>query len=169
MAIVINGTEYPCPDDVRVSLLDLLRERIGLTGTKLGCNQGGCGACTVIVDGARVLSCLTLAVQADGREVQTIEGMAAADGGLHPLQEAFIEHEGFQCGYCTPGQICSAIAMVAEFRRGDPSYVTSDLASGPDGVTRQEIRERMSGNLCRCGAHNGIVEAIEEMLAGGVA
>jgi xanthine dehydrogenase YagT iron-sulfur-binding subunit len=169
MAIVINGTEYPCPDDVRVSLLDLLRERIGLTGTKLGCNQGGCGACTVIVDGARVLSCLTLAVQADGREVQTIEGMAAADGGLHPLQEAFIEHEGFQCGYCTPGQICSAIAMVAEFRRGDPSYVTSDLASGPDGVTRQEIRERMSGNLCRCGAHNGIVEAIEEMMAGGVA
>ena len=169
MAIVINGTEYPCPDDVRVSLLDLLRERIGLTGTKLGCNQGGCGACTVIVDGARVLSCLTLAVQADGRAVQTIEGMATADGGLHPLQEAFIEHEGFQCGYCTPGQICSAIAMVAEFRRGDPSYVTSDLASGPDGVTRQEIRERMSGNLCRCGAHNGIVDAIEEMLAGGVA
>jgi len=169
MAIVINGIEYPCPDDVRVSLLDLLRERIGLTGTKLGCNQGGCGACTVIVDGARVLSCLTLAVQADGREVQTIEGMTAADGGLHPLQEAFIEHEGFQCGYCTPGQICSAIAMVAEFRRGDPSYVTSDLANGPDGVTRQEIRERMSGNLCRCGAHNGIVEAIEEMLAGGVA
>ena len=169
MAIVINGIEYPCPDDVRVSLLDLLRERIGLTGTKLGCNQGGCGACTVIVDGARVLSCLTFAVQADGREVQTIEGMTAADGGLHPLQEAFIEHEGFQCGYCTPGQICSAIAMVAEFRRGDPSYVTTDLASGPDGVTRQEIRERMSGNLCRCGAHNGIVEAIEEMLAGGVA
>ena len=166
MAIDINGMEYPCPDDVRVSLLDLLRERIGLTGTKLGCNQGGCGACTVIVDGARVLSCLTLAVQADGRKVQTIEGLAAADGGLHPLQEAFIEHDGFQCGYCTPGQICSAIAMVAEFRRGDPSYVTSDLASGPDGVTRQEIRERMSGNLCRCGAHNGIVEAIEEMLTG---
>ena len=121
MAIDINGTEYPCPDDVRVSLLDLLRERIGLTGTKLGCNQGGCGACTVIVDGARVLSCLTLAVQADGRKVQTIEGLAAADGGLHPLQEAFIEHDGFQCGYCTPGQICSAIAMVAEFRRGDPA------------------------------------------------
>jgi xanthine dehydrogenase YagT iron-sulfur-binding subunit len=169
MAIVINGTEYPCPDDVRVSLLDLLRERLGLTGTKLGCNQGGCGACTVIVDGARVLSCLTLAVQADGREVRTIEGLVAEDGALHPLQEAFIEHEGFQCGYCTPGQICSAIAMVAEFRRGDPSYVTSDLAHGPDSATRQEIRERMSGNLCRCGAHNGIVEAIEEMLAGGVA
>jgi xanthine dehydrogenase YagT iron-sulfur-binding subunit len=169
MAIVINGMEYPLPDDIRVSLLDLLRERLGLTGTKLGCNQGGCGACTVIVDGVRVLSCLTLAVQADGREVQTIEGIAVQDGGLHPLQEAFIEHEGFQCGYCTPGQICSAIAMVAEFRRGDPSYVTADLAEGPHGVTREEIRERMSGNLCRCGAHNGIVEAIEEMLAGGVA
>jgi xanthine dehydrogenase YagT iron-sulfur-binding subunit len=169
MAIVINGSEYPVPNDPRVSLLDLLRERLGLTGTKLGCNQGGCGACTVIVDGARVLSCLTLAVQADGREVQTIEGLAAGDGGLHPLQEAFIEHDGFQCGYCTPGQICSAIAMVAEFRRGDPSYVTADLSGGPKGATKQEIRERMSGNLCRCGAHNGIVDAIEEMLSGGAA
>lgn len=167
MAIVINGSEYPLPDDVRVSLLDLLRERHGLTGTKLGCNQGGCGACTVIVDGARVLSCLTLAVQADGCEVRTIEGLAAGDGALHPLQRAFIEHDSFQCGYCTPGQICSAIAMVAEFRRGDPSYVTVNLSDGPNGVTRQEIRERMSGNLCRCGAHNGIVEAIEEMLSGG--
>ncbi|WP_426436495.1 (2Fe-2S)-binding protein [Bradyrhizobium genosp. P] len=169
MAIVINGTEYPLPDDPRVSLLDLLRERLGLTGTKLGCNQGGCGACTVIVDGARVLSCLTLAVQANGREVQTIEAIAGEDGGLHPLQQAFIAHDGLQCGYCTPGQICSAIAMVAELRRGDPSYVTDDLAEGPKGTTRQEIRERMSGNLCRCGAHNGIVEAIEEMLTGGAA
>jgi len=166
MAIVINGMDYPLPDDPRVSLLDLLREQLHLTGTKLGCNQGGCGACTVIVDGARVLSCLTLAVQADGREVRTIEGMAAPDGGLHPLQQAFIEHDGFQCGYCTPGQICSAIAMVAELRRGEPSYVTADLAEGPQGATRQEIRERMSGNLCRCGAHNGIVEAIEELLSG---
>ena len=167
MAIVINGTEYPLPSDPRVSLLDLLRERLGLTGTKLGCNQGGCGACTVIVDGARVLSCLTLAVQADGLEVQTIEGVAGMDGRLHPLQQAFIEHDGFQCGYCTPGQICSAIAMAAELRRGDPSYVTADLAEGPKGATRHEIRERMSGNLCRCGAHSGIVEAIEEMLTGG--
>jgi xanthine dehydrogenase YagT iron-sulfur-binding subunit len=169
MAIVINGTEYPLPDDPRVSLLDLLREQLGLTGTKLGCNQGGCGACTVIVDGARLLSCLTLAVQADGREVRTIEGLPAKDGQLHPLQQAFIEHDGFQCGYCTPGQICSAIAMVDELRRGDPSYVTADLAKGPQGATRQEIRERMSGNLCRCGAHNGIVEAIEEILAGAAA
>ena len=169
MAIVINGTEYPLPDDPRVSLLDLLRERLGLTGTKLGCNQGGCGACTVIVDGMRVLSCLTLAVQADGREVRTIEGVTAKDGELHPLQQAFIEHEGFQCGYCTPGQICSALAMIEELRRGDPSYVTADLAEGPAGATRQEIRERMSGNLCRCGAHNGIVEAIEQMLTGEAA
>jgi xanthine dehydrogenase YagT iron-sulfur-binding subunit len=166
MAIVINGNEVPVPRDTRVSLLDLLRERLGLTGTKLGCNQGGCGACTVIVDGARVLSCLTLAVQADGCEVRTIEGLAAEDGGLHPLQQAFIQHDAFQCGYCTPGQICSAIAMVDEFRRGEPSYVTADLAEGPNGALRQEIRERMSGNLCRCGAHNGIVEAIEEMLTG---
>jgi xanthine dehydrogenase YagT iron-sulfur-binding subunit len=165
MAIVINGATYPLPDDPRVSLLDLLRERLHLTGTKLGCNQGGCGACTVIVDGARVLSCLTLAVQADGCQVTTIEGLAT-ENGLHPLQEAFIEHEGLQCGYCTPGQICSAIAMVGEWRRGDPSYVTADLGSGPDGSLRQEIRERMSGNLCRCGAHNGIVEAIEEMILG---
>ena len=169
MAIVINGTEYPLPDDPRVSLLDLLRERLGLTGTKLGCNQGGCGACTVIVDGVRVLSCLTLAVQADGREVRTIEGLAAKDGGLHPVQQAFIEHDGLQCGYCTPGQICSAIAMIEELRRGDPSYVTADLTEGPKGATRREIRERMSGNLCRCGAHNGIVEAIEEMLTGEAA
>jgi xanthine dehydrogenase YagT iron-sulfur-binding subunit len=166
MAIVINGNEVPVPRDTRVSLLDLLRERLGLTGTKLGCNQGGCGACTVIVDGARVLSCLTLAVQADGCEVRTIEGLAAEDGGLHPLQQAFIQHDAFQCGYCTPGQICSAIAMVAEFRRGEPSYVTADLAEGPNGALRLEIRERMSGNLCRCGAHNGIVETIEEMLTG---
>jgi xanthine dehydrogenase YagT iron-sulfur-binding subunit len=169
MTIVVNGTEYPLPDDPRVSLLDLLRERLGLTGTKLGCNQGGCGACTVIVDGVRVLSCLTLAVQADGREVRTIEGLAAKEGELHPLQQAFIEHDGFQCGYCTPGQICSALAMLEELRRGEPSYVTADLAEGPKGATRQEIRERMSGNLCRCGAHNGIVEAIEEMLTGETA
>lgn len=169
MAIVINGQAYPPPDDPRISLLDLLRERLGLTGTKLGCNQGGCGACTVILDGDRVLSCLTLAVQADGRELRTIEGLTFEDGGLHPLQHAFIEHDGFQCGYCTPGQICSAIAMVEELRRGDPSYVTANLAEGPTGAMRHEIRERMSGNLCRCGAHNGIIDAIETMLDGEAA
>ena len=169
MAIVINGTAHPPPGDSRISLLDLLRDHLGLTGTKLGCNQGGCGACTVILDGNRVLSCLTLAVQADGSEVRTIEGLAPADGALHPLQHAFIEHDGFQCGYCTPGQICSAIAMVEEWRRGDPSYVTENLAEGPTGARRDEIRERMSGNLCRCGAHNGIVDAIETMLEGEAA
>ncbi|MEH2513685.1 xanthine dehydrogenase YagT iron-sulfur-binding subunit [Nitrobacteraceae bacterium AZCC 1564] len=169
MPIVVNGTAYPLPEDPRVSLLDHLREHIGLTGTKLGCNQGACGACTVIVDGMRVLSCLTLAVQADGCQVRTIEGLASEDGALHPLQNAFIAHDGFQCGYCTPGQICSAIAMVEELQRGDPSYVTANLAEGPNGAMRQEIRERMSGNLCRCGAHNGIVDAIEEMLCGDAA
>jgi xanthine dehydrogenase YagT iron-sulfur-binding subunit len=169
MAIAINGTNYSLPSDPRVSLLDLLRERIGLTGTKMGCNQGACGACTVILDGERVLSCLTLAVQAEGRTVTTIEGLESADGGLHPLQQAFIAHDGLQCGYCTPGQICSALAMLDELRRGDPSYVTADLATGPDGAWRDEIRERMSGNLCRCGAHHGIVEAIQEQLAGDAA
>ncbi|HTG39375.1 (2Fe-2S)-binding protein [Sphingomonas sp.] len=169
MAISINGSAYSPPEDPRVSLLDLLREREGLTGTKLGCNQGACGACTVLLDGERVLSCLTLAVQADGREVLTVEGLEGPDGDLHPLQQAFIDHDGFQCGYCTPGQLCSAIALVRELRRGDPSHVTADLAGGPKGPTRAEIRERMSGNLCRCGAHNGIVEAIEEMLAGEAA
>jgi xanthine dehydrogenase YagT iron-sulfur-binding subunit len=168
MPIAINGTDYSLPDDPRVSLLDLLRERIGLTGTKLGCNQGACGACTVLVDGERVLSCLTLAVQAEGRSVTTIEGLSR-QGDLHPLQQAFIDHDGLQCGYCTPGQICSAIGMLSEMRRGDPSYVTADLAAGPGDSTRDEIRERMSGNLCRCGAHHGIVEAIKDQMIGATA
>ena len=160
MAIIINGSNHDVPDDPRISLLDLLRERHGLTGTKLGCNQGACGACTVLLDGERVLSCLTLAVQADGRRVRTIENLTEDGEGLHPLQQAFIAQDGFQCGYCTPGQICSALGMLQELRRGDPSHVTADLAAGPAAVTREEIRERMSGNLCRCGAHNGIVDAI---------
>lgn len=157
MAIRINGTDVAPPDDARVSLLDLLRERLHLTGTKIGCNQGACGACTVLVDGQRVLSCLTLAVQADGRAVTTIEGLGAE--GLHPLQAMFLEHDGLQCGYCTPGQICAASAMLAEVDAGVPSYVTADLTA-PVTLTRDEVRERMSGNLCRCGAHNGIVDAI---------
>ena len=157
MAITINGTPVEPPEDARVSLLDLLRERLHLTGTKLGCNQGACGACTVLIDGQRVLSCLTLAVQADGRSVTTIEGLGAE--GLHPLQAAFLEHDGLQCGYCTPGQICAASAMLAEIEAGLPSYVTRDLAH-PAPLSREEVRERMSGNLCRCGAHNGIVDAI---------
>lgn len=165
MPIRVNDTEVPAADDARVSLLDLLREHLHLTGTKKGCDQGACGACTVLLDGNRILSCLMLAVQAEGREVRTIEGVAAATGELHVLQRAFVEQDGLQCGYCTPGQICSAIAMADELRRGDPSYVTPDIVAGPATVTREEIRERMSGNLCRCGAHNGIVEAIELMLA----
>jgi xanthine dehydrogenase YagT iron-sulfur-binding subunit len=139
--------------------LDFLRERLNLTGTKKGCNQGACGACTVLADGERILSCLALAVQYDGRRITTIEGLAP-EGELHPLQQAFIEHDGFQCGYCTPGQICSAIAMVNEVRRGVPSQVTGDLSTGKIVLDRDELRERMSGNLCRCGAHNGMVDAI---------
>jgi xanthine dehydrogenase YagT iron-sulfur-binding subunit len=163
MPIAINGAPVPVPADHRVSLLDLLRERLHLTGTKKGCNQGACGACTVLVDGERILSCLALAVQYDGREVTTIEGLAGADG-LHPLQAAFIEHDGFQCGYCTPGQICSAIGMAAEAQRGVPSNVTADL-SAEVVLTREELQERMSGNLCRCGAHNGIIDAIRATIA----
>lgn len=158
MAIRINGIDVAAPDDARVSLLDLLRERLDLTGTKVGCNQGACGACTVLVDGERVLSCLTLAVQADGRSVTTIEGLGSVDDP-HPLQAAFIEHDGFQCGYCTPGQICAATALLREIEAGMPSYVTADLTA-PVLLSREEVRERMSGNLCRCGAHNGIVDAI---------
>ena len=163
--ICVNGIEISPPDDARVSLLDLLREHLHLTGTKKGCDQGACGACTVLLDGDRVLSCLTLAAQAEGRDVRTIEGLSDESDDLHPLQRAFVEHDGLQCGYCTPGQICSAIALAEELRRGDSSYVTHELAAGPPVATRAEIRERMSGNLCRCGSQNGIVEAIEAMLA----
>jgi len=167
MTIRINGTDFAAPDDARVSLLDLLREQLHLTGTKVGCNQGACGACTVLIDGERVLSCLTLAMQADGRSVTTIEGLGSAQEP-HPLQTAFIEHDGFQCGYCTPGQICAATAMLREIEAGMPSYLTDDLAQ-PAALSREEIRERMSGNLCRCGAHNGIVDAILEVAAGHMA
>jgi xanthine dehydrogenase YagT iron-sulfur-binding subunit len=159
MAITINGAEAQVPSDARVSLLDFLREHLGLHGSKKGCDQGACGACTVLVNGERILSCLALAVQYDGRAVTTIEGLAS-DGGLHELQQAFIDHDGFQCGYCTPGQICSAVGMVAEIRRGVPSNVTGDLSAEAVALTSEELRERMSGNLCRCGAHNGIVDAI---------
>jgi xanthine dehydrogenase YagT iron-sulfur-binding subunit len=144
-------------------LLDFLREELHLTGTKKGCDQGACGACTVLVDGERILSCLALAVQYEGRDVTTIEGLAE-EGVLHPLQKAFIDHDGFQCGYCTPGQICSAIGMAAEAKRGAPSHVSIDL-TGDVVLTREEMQERMSGNLCRCGAHNGIIDAISEMVA----
>ncbi len=160
MAITVNGRAVAPPLDARVSLLDLVREHLQLFGTKKGCNQGACGACTVLVDGERILSCLALAVQYDGCDVTTIEGLAGPDGMLHELQEAFVAHDGFQCGYCTPGQICSAVGMIAELRRGVPSHVTGDVGAGRVELTHDELRERMSGNLCRCGAYNGIVDAI---------
>ncbi|TCP92477.1 xanthine dehydrogenase YagT iron-sulfur-binding subunit [Sphingomonas sp. PP-CE-1A-559] len=167
MSILVNGSAVALPDDPRVSLLDLLREGLHLAGTKKGCNQGACGACTVLVDGERIVSCLALAVQYDGRQVTTIEGLADGDA-LHPLQQAFIDHDGFQCGYCTPGQICSAIGMAAEAKRGVPSHVSADLAADVT-LTREELQERMSGNLCRCGAHNGIIDAIRETVAAEMA
>ena len=168
MSITINGSKAQLPDDPRVSLLDLLREHLHLSGAKKGCNQGACGACTVLVDGnERILSCLALAVQYEGRSITSIEGLAA-NGALHALQAAFIEHDGFQCGYCTPGQICSAVGMAEEVRRGVPSQVTKDLSDRIIALTHDELRERMSGNLCRCGAYNGIVAAISEHHTGAV-
>lgn len=152
----VNGTVAAVEVEPRVSLLDALRERLELTGTKKGCDQGACGACTVLVDGRRIVSCLALAVQYDGREITTIEGVD------HELQQAFVRHDGFQCGYCTSGQICSAIGMLAEHKEGTASAVTEFVEESPE-LTEEEIRERMSGNLCRCGAYNGIVEAIEEV------
>ena len=161
MRFTINERQLEADVDVRTSLLDLLRDHLGLTGTKKGCNQGACGACTVLVEGERINSCLALAVQYQGRSITTIEGLGAP-GRLHPLQQAFVEHDGFQCGYCTPGQICSAVGMAGELERGVPSHVTADLTAERVELTYDEIRERMSGNLCRCGAYNGIVDAIRE-------
>ena len=161
MNFVVNGLQVEAEIDLRTSLLDLMRDHLGLMGTKKGCNQGACGACTLLVDGERINGCLALAVQYQGRSITTVEGLGKP-GSLHPLQQAFIAHDGFQCGYCTPGQICSAIGMAAEVARGVPSYVTADLQAETVELTRDELRERMSGNLCRCGAHNGIVAAIVE-------
>ena len=157
ISLRINGTTQLLDIQPQVSLLDVLREYLGLTGTKKGCDQGACGACTVLVDGVRILSCLTLAVQYEGREITTIEGVD------HPLQEAFVRNDGLQCGYCTPGQICSAIGMLAEYEEGAPSAATEHLAATGGELTPVEIRERMSGNICRCGAYNGIVAVIEEV------
>jgi xanthine dehydrogenase YagT iron-sulfur-binding subunit len=160
ISVRVNGTPQSLSVDSRMSLLDLLRERLGLTGSKKGCDHGQCGACTVLIDGRRAVSCLALAVAQDGREVTTVEGLAQ-DGDLHPLQAAFIERDAFQCGYCTPGQLCSAVGMLAET---GPSAVTGDLASDP-ALTAGEIRERMSGNLCRCGAYVNIVAAVGDVAA----
>jgi xanthine dehydrogenase YagT iron-sulfur-binding subunit len=168
MHFAINGNPVDISADVRTSLLDLLRNTLGMTGTKKGCDQGACGACTVLVDGERINSCLALAVQYQGRDIRTVEGLAE-EGALHPLQQAFIEHDGFQCGYCTPGQLCSAIGMASELERGVPSVVTADLCSDDIALSYDELRERMSGNLCRCGAYNGIVEAIAETFGGRAA
>jgi xanthine dehydrogenase YagT iron-sulfur-binding subunit len=161
VVLKVNGVRRTLELDSRVVLLDALRERLELTGTKKGCDQGQCGACTVLVDGRRVLACLTLTASLEGREVTTIEGLARGDR-LHPVQAAFIKHDAFQCGYCTPGQICSAVGLFEEARRGDVSHVTQDMTATTTRLTGDEIRERMSGNICRCGAYPQIVAAIEE-------
>ncbi|MFE9454178.1 (2Fe-2S)-binding protein [Streptomyces sp. NPDC006739] len=161
ITLKINGEKYALPVDHRTTLLDALRERLDLTGTKKGCDQGQCGACTVLLDGRRAVACLQLAVAAEGREITTIEGVADGER-LHPVQQAFLDLDGFQCGYCTPGQICSAIGVIEEHAAGWPSAVTEDVRpeAGPPALTADEIRERMSGNLCRCGAYVSIVEAV---------
>ena len=155
----INGQRRSLELDTRTSLLDALREHLQLTGTKKGCDHGQCGACTVMLDGQRINACLTLAVMHEGARITTIEGLGTPEK-LHPMQAAFIAHDGFQCGYCTPGQICSAVAALAELRQGIPSHVSLDLNASPS-VTPEELRERMSGNLCRCGAYQNIVAAIQ--------
>ncbi|HEX8492567.1 MAG TPA: 2Fe-2S iron-sulfur cluster-binding protein [Pyrinomonadaceae bacterium] len=165
VTLKVNGATRTLELDSRVVLLDALRERLELTGTKKGCDQGQCGACTVLVDGRRVLSCLTLAATLEGREVTTIEGLAKGET-LHPMQAAFIKYDGFQCGYCTPGQICSAVGLLEEARRGDVSHVTQDVTVTTTRLTDDEIRERMSGNICRCGAYPKIVAAIQEVHSG---
>ena len=157
----INGRSHSLTLDPRTTLLDALREHLALTGSKKGCDHGQCGACTVLIEGRRINSCLTLAVMHDGQSVTTIEGLAQGDN-LHPLQTAFVEHDGFQCGYCTSGQICSAAGMLAENRQGMPSYVTEDLTQPAAELTEVEIRERMSGNICRCAAYPNIVAAIKQ-------
>lgn len=164
--LTINGEEHSAMLDPRVTLLDLLREHLDLTGTKKGCDHGQCGACTVLANGRRINSCLSLAVVHDGDEITTIEGLAKG-AELHPMQAAFVDHDGLQCGYCTPGQICSAVALLEECRRGDASFVTGNLSdTKPVSLTPAEIRERMSGNICRCGAYPGILGAIQSVQKG---
>ncbi|OWY28223.1 aldehyde dehydrogenase iron-sulfur subunit PaoA [Herbaspirillum robiniae] len=157
----INGSRHRLDLDTRTTLLDALREHLHLTGTKKGCDHGQCGACTVIADGRRINSCLTLAVMQEGSEITTIEGLGNKDR-LHPMQAAFIRHDGYQCGYCTPGQICSAVSVLKEIRDGIPSLVSPDLAAAPQ-LSDAEIRERMSGNICRCGAYSNILDAINDV------
>ena len=161
LSFEVNGTARELDLDTRTTLLDALREHLQFTGTKKGCDHGQCGACTVLVDGVRINSCLTLAIMHQGDRITTIEGLGQP-GKLHPMQAAFVKHDGFQCGYCTPGQICSAVGMLDEVRRGVPSHVSGDL-SGRMRVTNAELRERMSGNICRCGAYSNIAEAIADV------
>jgi xanthine dehydrogenase YagT iron-sulfur-binding subunit len=161
LTFTVNGEARDLDLDTRTTLLDALREHLHLTGTKKGCDHGQCGACTVIVEGRRVNSCLTLAVMHDGDSITTIEGLGRPDD-LHPMQAAFVKHDGYQCGYCTPGQICSSVAVLDEIKAGIPSHVTADLNAQPQ-LTEAELRERMSGNICRCGAYSNIVEAITEV------
>jgi xanthine dehydrogenase YagT iron-sulfur-binding subunit len=163
--LTINGTIRPLEMEPRVTLLDALREHLRLTGTKKGCDHGQCGACTVLINGRRINSCLTLAVMHDGDDIVTIEGLGSPSA-LHAMQAAFIEHDGFQCGYCTPGQICSAVGMLAEAKAGWPSHATADVASSQIALTDTEIRERMSGNICRCAAYPNIVAAIRDVAGG---
>jgi xanthine dehydrogenase YagT iron-sulfur-binding subunit len=166
LALDVNGAARALRIDTRTTLLDALREHLGVRGPKKGCDYGQCGACTVLVDGERVVSCLTFAVMHAGDRITTIEGLGTPEA-LHPMQAAFVAHDGFQCGYCTPGQICSAVAMLAEHERGWPSHVTEDVSAERVALTDVEIRERMSGNLCRCGAYPNILAAIKDV--GGLA
>ena len=161
VSLTVNGQRRALELDTRTTLLDALREHLQLTGSKKGCDHGQCGACTVMVDGRRIYSCLTLAVMHEGDEVTTIEGLGQPDK-LHPMQAAFVKHDGYQCGYCTPGQVCASVAMLEEIKAGVPSHVTADLNASPQ-VSGAELRERMSGNICRCGAYSNIVEAITEV------
>jgi xanthine dehydrogenase YagT iron-sulfur-binding subunit len=166
VAFTVNGEPCELTVDNRTTLLDVLREQLQLTGTKKGCDHGQCGACTILLNGRRINSCLTLAVMHEGESLTTIEGLGTPDN-LHPMQAAFIKYDGYQCGYCTPGQICSAVAVLEEIRAGIPSHVSGDLATEPQ-VTPDEIRERMSGNICRCGAYCNILAAITEVISAGL-
>jgi xanthine dehydrogenase YagT iron-sulfur-binding subunit len=164
VSMQVNGQAHQLELDTRTTLLDALREHLHLTGTKKGCDHGQCGACTVLAGGRRINACLSLAVMHEGDRITTIEGLGTP-ARMHPLQQAFVKHDGYQCGYCTPGQICSAVAVLDEIRDGIPSHVTADLAARPR-ITNEELRERMSGNICRCGAYSNIIDAINDVAGG---